>query len=309
MTKSLPRVGGRLIVGVLCSLLALNGAIPAGAASVRPRPLFNPTSNILPVPDFLSSGAAVIANGVATYTNPCLSPGSLTWPVVEHTTACDQYVLSAINTARARLHEPAMVLPSNWSRLSEIEQLFVAVNLERLGLGYPAYVGLSLTLNGAAQFAAARGNDPNLVDNAQFRVAYAHGVPLWGGAWAGGFSPLSADYVWMYDDGWAGSRTATSNVACTSAHAGGCWGHRDELLGSDPGYNPGVGLGCRTCVVGAGFAIIDHGTASSFSMLIERPAGRVGPLYFSWRRELTFLRGAVHAPPTSTSTTTNSTLP
>ena len=46
--------------------------------------------------------------------------------------------------------------------------------------------------------------------------------------WAGALSALDANYDWMYTDGWAGR--STDNYDCTSAHAAGCWGHRDNIL-------------------------------------------------------------------------------
>ena len=100
-----------------------------------------------------------------------------------------------------------------------------------------------------------------------------------GGAWSSGYSVLVADYFWMYADGWGGSTSNTPNTACTSPGASGCWAHRDELLGADPSYNPGVGLGCTTCVMGTGYAVVNG--ASSFADLIELPKGAVD-LTFTW---------------------------
>jgi hypothetical protein len=108
----------------------------------------------------------------------------------------------------------------------------------------------------------------------------AQGSAGFGGAWSGGYTVLAADYIWMYDDTWGGSEAKTSNIACTSAGAAGCWAHRDELLGSDPGYNQGVGLGCTTCEMGTGFAMPNaHG---SYVDLIEIPKGSPPPMSFTW---------------------------
>ena len=108
----------------------------------------------------------------------------------------------------------------------------------------------------------------------------AQGSSGFGGAWSGGFTALAADYIWMYDDTWGGSAAKTSNIACTSAGAAGCWAHRDELLGSDPGYNQGVGLGCTNCEMGTGFAMV-NGDAS-YVDLIEIPKGTPPPMSFTW---------------------------
>ena len=45
---------------------------------------------------------------------------------------------------------------------------------------------------------------------------------------------------WVYHDGWEGSVQATWNADCTSAHAGGCEGHRRNVLTTPP--TPGAKL-------------------------------------------------------------------
>ena len=96
-----------------------------------------------------------------------------------------------------------------------------------------------------------------------------------------------ADYVWMYDDGWGGAGN-TSNIVCTSSGAAGCWAHREELLGYDPGYNPGVGLACTTCEMGTGFALV-NGTSASYVDLIEMPKSGQPAMSFTWAEEQQFL--------------------
>src|SRR6202035_821605 len=93
-----------------------------------------------------------------------------------------------------------------------------------------------------------------------------------------------ADYLWMYTDGWGGNASLTSNLSCTSPRARGCWSHRDELLGADPGTNPGVGLLCRNCEMGAAVSIANGTT--SFVDLIERPARGAPPMTFTWARNV-----------------------
>ena len=39
---------------------------------------------------------------------------------------------------------------------------------------------------------------------------------------------------WVYHDGWEGSKAATWNADCTSAHAAGCNGHRRNVLSTPP---------------------------------------------------------------------------
>ncbi|MGH9021317.1 MAG: hypothetical protein ACRDV0_09935, partial [Acidimicrobiales bacterium] len=161
--------------------------------------------------------------------------------------------------------------------------LFVVADLERVDRGLPPYLGLNAALTSAAQHAAATRSDPGVAANFPMGTD-PQGSPSFGGAWAGGFNVLVADYVWMYDDGWGGAGQ-TANIACTSSGAAGCWAHRDELLGSDPGFNPGVGLGCTTCEMGTGFALV-NGTSASFVVLIEMPKSGQPPMTFTWAQEL-----------------------
>ena len=242
----------------------------------------NPAVNIAPSPDFLQAGSCTGTPGNFTCANPCVS-SSLTWPAYSGGMACSNYILLAINAARSAEGLSPMVLPTNWSALSPAQQLFVVANLERTARGLPAYIGLNAALSANAQQAARGFTDPSVA--AGFSIGTdAQGIPGMGGAWAGGFSVLAADYIWMYDDGWGGSHAATSNVVCTSPGAAGCWAHRDELLGSDPGYNAGVGLGCTDCEMGTGFAVV--GSSGSFVDLIEIPAGSPPPMTFTWSEEL-----------------------
>ena len=113
-----------------------------------------------------------------------------------------------------------MVLPSNWYSLTTPEQLFVVANLERTARGLPPYLGINAALSAEAQRAAAAYGDPSLAKGFAAAVD-RQGYPAMGGAWSAGFSVLAADYIWMYDDGWAGSVNAMSNIACTSANAAG----------------------------------------------------------------------------------------
>jgi hypothetical protein len=193
--------------------------------------------------------------------------------------ACTNYILAAINHARAVEGLRAMVLPTNWFSLSVPQQLFVIVDLERTARGLPPYLGINAALSADAQHAAATNSDPSIAVG--FPIANdAQGSPGFGGAWSGGYNPLTADYIWMYDDAWGGTAAKTSNIACTRAGAAGCWAHRDELLGSDPGYNQGVGLGCTTCEVGTGFAMVNGG--ASYVDVIEIPKGTRPAMSFTW---------------------------
>ena len=205
------------------------------------------------------------------------------WPSYTNDPGCTTYILQAINVARADENLSPMALPSNWYSLSTTQQLFVVANLERIARGLPPYLGINAALSANAQRAAQSNADPSVA--AGFLIGNdAQGDPGMGGAWAGGFAVLAADYIWMYDDGWGGSAAATSNIACTSLSAPGCWAHRDELLGSDAPFNPGVGLTCQNCEMGTGYAVVNG--SSSFVDLIELPKGAPPAMTFTWAQEL-----------------------
>lgn len=277
----------------------------ASATSAPAYTLSNPSQNIPSSPNILDGGSCTGTPGAYSCTNPCITP-TLTWPVFSGTPGCTQYALGAINNARAAIGEPALALPSNWYTLTIPEQLFVIADMERVGDGYPAYVGINANLTTEAQRAASANADPGLASG--FAVGNnAWGSTGMGGAWSEGTNVLYADYIWMYADGWGGSAAQTSNIACTSATDPGCWAHRDELLGADPGFNPGVGLGCRTCEMGTGYAQVNGG--SSYVDLIELPAATPPPTTFTWASELPFFPGSVPYAPTDSSVTTTTVVP
>lgn len=123
--------------------------------------------------------------------------------------------LSAINACRAAEGVGPLVLPSNFSSLTPVQQGFVVINLERVNRGLPAILGLSAPLNALASAGASAGTDPG----------FPAGGVSGGGIWAGAYSVLQADYLWMYVDGPGGN-----NLDCASGNTSGCWGHRDIIL-------------------------------------------------------------------------------
>ena len=257
-------------------------------------PPANPVGNILSNPNLFSSGTcSLIGTLLSNCQNPCAdgaTSGGL-WPILMETLGCTNYSLEAVNNAAAREGVSPMTLPSNFDSLSVPEQLFVVADLERVDRGLPPYLGLVPALSDAAQQAAVSLADPQAP--AGFPVATdSGGYLMMGGTWAGGYqSVLGVDYAWMYDDGWGGSPATTSHIACTSATDPGCWGHRDELLGSDPGFNPGVGLACTNCVMGAGYASSQTnppaagGLSSSYTDLVVAPTVPVAMTY-TWNDAL-----------------------
>ena len=154
-----------------------------------PHAIANPAANIAPNPNFLQTGHCTFANGVWGCDNPCVAgtATALSWPGYTNAAGCTNYVLQAINNARAAEGVRAMVLPSNWYSLSTAQQLFVVADLERTARGLPAYVGLNSPLSADAQHAAATNNDPSVA--AGFPMGNdAQGSAGFGGAWSGGFT-------------------------------------------------------------------------------------------------------------------------
>lgn len=246
-------------------------------------------SNIAPHPNFVSSGRCSGSPGAYRCTNPCVT-ANLSWPIFSTDPSCTAYALEAINNARSKESVVPMVLPTNWGRLTIPRQMLVITNLERIARGYPPYLGLNARLNATAVTAALHRADPPLARG--FVVGYdALGSAAYGGTWSSGWSVLIADYGMMYFDGWNGSR-GTWNVVCTSPSARGCWAHRNEILGNAPNFNPGVGLWCDTCEMGAGYAVVAKN--SSYSQLMEMSEGTPPPVVFAWKSELPYFpRGAI----------------
>jgi hypothetical protein len=272
-------------------------ATPIGATGVLPPD--NPATNVLPSPNFLSSGLCHLTSVVTPCTNPCVrvtGPSSnlrVVFPTFNGTPTCTQFILRALNGARAQESLPAIALPTNWVHLKPQEQIFVIVDLERTARGLPPYLGLNHQLHASAQSAAAHDTDPSLAKG--FAVGLdPEGVRGMGSTLAIGYTTLEADYVWMYQDGWGGDASATPNVMCTSAGALGCWGHRDQLLGFDGTYNFGVGLQCTKCEMGTGFAVV-NGTGT-FTSLIELPAASAPPMYFTWAKNVLPYLSSVSVP-------------
>lgn len=286
---------------IATSFLVLSASQVLGAGLI---PLQNPKSNVTPSPNYLQSATCSHSKGTWTCANPCVSAQTAQFLAYNNTSSCTTYVLQLINTARRSENVQPMVLPSNWYSLTPLQQLFVVADLERTARGLSPYLGINKALSLSAQQAALSLRDPNLAS--RFPIGHdAQQVPGMGSTWSSGFTVLEADFEWMYSDGWGGSRANTFNVLCTSPNAPACWGHRDELLGYDGKYNPGVGLNCKTCEMGTGFAVVRG--ESSFADLIELPASSPPAMTFTWAANVVpyLIHGpASSVPPTTTTTTT-----
>jgi hypothetical protein len=227
---------------VTAGLLALSaGLVPAvsGAALVHPQN---------PGPSFQSSG---------NYNESCANP-----LVVTGTCPAG---LSGLDALRAAEGVVPMSLPTNFASLTSPEQVFVLANLERVDRGLPPVQGLSATLDADAQAGAAAGGDPALPASGQST----------GANWGQSANLFSTYQLWMYQDGWAGS--ATTNGACTSPSASGCWGHRDNILGS---Y-------ASPSIMGAGVA--PRGQSQISAAEVFAGGDTVDAPYFTWADVVPYL--------------------
>lgn len=232
----------------------------------------NPPRDLAPPPLVQSSGPCTVgASGTETCASPCYARGPQT-PTPD-APGCMRLALAAVDRGRTAERLRPLVLPSGFARLGTGEQLFVLVNLERIVRGVPPLAGLVAPLDAAAQQGAARSRDPaTRTSYGPVHVAVVGDVYGLGGTWAGGEpNALAAVRDWVYDDGWGGSRAATSNVDCSGPSAAGCWGHRMELLGRYSGTD------CRTCVAGVGYAA----ALRSYTVLVVRPTS-APRLVFAW---------------------------
>ena len=150
-------------------------------------------------------------------------------PFVETASAsCNALVLQAINNAHAVEGLPPITLPSDYSTLPYDVQAFSITNLERIDRGLPPAVGITASYDAHAVTATQFHGD----------VLNYSSTSYYASDWAGGYSSaLEADYAYMYQDGWGGSKSATTNFDCTSATSSGCWGHLEFEM-----WNAGVPL-------------------------------------------------------------------
>jgi hypothetical protein len=98
-------------------------------------------------------------------------------------------------------------------------------------MGLPGFGGLSSQLDALAETGASAVTDPIVPAG-----------PSWASNWAGGeTSALLADYDWMYDDG-----PGSPNLDCGHLSSGGCWEHRQNILGD---YGPHPSMGAASTMV------------------------------------------------------------
>jgi len=195
-------------------------------------------------------GGAVVVVGGGAATAGAVQPALGTLPPANppaNIPRSSPNLLEATDSARAAEGVgPMLVDPGALAALPVPEQLFVVENLERVDRGLPPVSAMTAQLNAAAQAGADGRRDPTPPPS----LTGGGPVTQSGSIWAGGtMTTLLVNYLWMYDDGWGGSAAATINTECTSAHAAGCWAHRDIIL---DGYSsPGCSGAAPVVVMGA----------------------------------------------------------
>jgi hypothetical protein len=243
---------------------------PAGADASASRPAVahtgivppkNPSRSLPPSPDFMAARS-------------CASSGN--------GRACNREVLKAIAHARKVLEKIGGMSFSlaAYLKLTAAEQLFVTADLERTERGLPPATVLSRSLDRIAEVGARHDEDPPL-NQVPTRLPGGGQVVGLGGNWAGGWvNALAADYGWMYDDG-----LNSPNEDCTKQDQSGCWGHRDNILGTFSS-KAACGGGASALAMGAGYA-------ARHKSLTELFAGVCGPaptdVVLTWARAKSLL--------------------
>ncbi len=273
-----PRTWKTLIaLGVFsATLVGGAGTAPVSGAPVRPSTSGPAASGPRP-----ADPAAQAAAGIIPPQNPSESlppdpnftgDGSCKASALDDSDTCNADVVKAIDNARSALESMGSLSlkVSAFAAMTVPEQLFAVTDLERTERGLAPLAGLTAQLDTVAQTAAANDTDPDL---SATTLTGGATVASWGSIWAGGTSnALGSDYYWMYDDG-----PGSPNGSCPSPSSAGCWGHRDNILGTF------VTCGQAQQYMGAGDTASGSSYGPSFAAII---VGACGPaptdVVFTW---------------------------
>ncbi|HWE57977.1 MAG TPA: hypothetical protein VG435_20920 [Acidimicrobiales bacterium] len=202
------------------------GLIPVGTGYWEPNNLGQVDSLGAPAPassgpivNTASTGPALPANVMpAKSIAPSSSFAQACWTASVNIANCNAAALADIDRARASEGYGPLALPGNFSSLSSVQQEVAVANAERTSRGLPA-----LPENATLDYLAAVGAqaDGGLGLDPTGPNGYSWGSNI---AW-GDPTALAADFGWMYDDG-----PNSENIDCSVAGAGGCWGHRENIL-------------------------------------------------------------------------------
>ncbi len=194
---------------------------------------------------------------------------------------CNSQILKATTRARKILEKMGGMRFSlaAYDKLTPIEQLFVTVNLERTARGKAPAVVLTRSLDKVAQKGANNDADPPLDKVPNPLPGGGRFIGL-GGNWAGGWdNALGANYAWMYNDG-----PGSDNGDCTKTNKRGCWGHRDNILGT---FSTKARCGGQRSELAMGAGHVTKGKAfgDSETELLAGVCGRTPTdVVFSWAR-------------------------
>ncbi len=155
---------------------------------------------------------------------PSVNIGPLPTPIVPESWSgpnpnaeCDRGGVVGLDYCGATLEGLApLTLPANWTSLSDPQQGFVLINLERIERGETPMVGISTTLDEDAAAGADANTDPSV-------SPITDGVG--GSIWSSGNFVETGLSGWLYDDGPGGF-----NLDCNGSTTWGCFGHRDNIL-------------------------------------------------------------------------------
>ena len=259
--------GTLLLLGSTVEVAGASGIVPPHdpATNVAATPAYNTVAN-----QMYQVGSALPACWRWQANKLVANPGNL---------ECVRAETQATNHAHRLEHVAGVTLPRTFASLTANEQLLVLVDLERVSRGEAPVLGLSRAADVMAQRGAQANQDPELSD--------PHSIPGatggWTANWAAAVSPLDANYSWMYLDGWAG-KGKTFNYLCTSAHARGCWGHRNDILVNSstlPCYSASCSL-----VMGAGSVNHHWSIYNSYTELLVQVVGTTPALIYSWKQAL-----------------------
>ena len=180
-----------------CRSVALVAALCAACSSGPPAPrsLSDPSQSVVPVPD---------------YTDDCAPLGA------DASVTCLRVTLDAIDTARAQEGVGPMELPADFAQLSVPEQLFVALDAERVDRGLAPLPDSPPRSTSTPSGRLTRPCCP------PGPAAVLRGEPEWIGAVDNG---LDADYQWLYFDG-----PGSGVPQCSRAQTTGCWEDRRIAL-------------------------------------------------------------------------------
>ncbi|MBW4030001.1 MAG: hypothetical protein HIU57_04885 [Acidobacteria bacterium] len=256
-------------------LLAALTAAPVGAAGILPP--HEPTADVAASPAFNTVAGRMY--DVGSSLPPCWRWLANKLVAAAGSPLCLRAEVRATNHAHGLEHVVSVTLPRNFVALTDSEQLLVLVDLERVSRGEAPVLGLSRAADAMAQKGAQLNQDPILSDPRAIPGATGG----WTANWAAAVNPLDANYSWMYLDGWAG-QGKTFNYLCTSAHARGCWGHRNDIL-VNASQLPCYATSC-SLVMGAGNVNKHWSIYNSYTELIVQVAGNAPALLYTWKQAL-----------------------